>query len=232
MSDEFSTKYSNQSGILDISLYDYLDIAIIGVGSIGSFLAFQLNKLGFTNLVLIDFDVVEEKNVPTQLYCNRDIGNHKVTALKDYLVGNITSYKGRVTETNTISADIACVCVDSLKQRNIIFKSIMNSRKERNIPKLLIDGRMHRLVFEVYTIPLADIRARAGYVLSLEQKEFGGNCTEKGIIQNVSALTACMIEQIRKVVDNKPYKEAIVCDFEQYKFLQSNMPELKTKRKK
>ena len=43
--------YQNQSGILNIDEYDYLKIAIVGTGSIGSFLALALNKLGFKNLI-------------------------------------------------------------------------------------------------------------------------------------------------------------------------------------
>src|SRR5690554_7355564 len=42
----------------------------------------QLAKLGITNITVWDFDVVEEHNVPNQLFGLNDIGKPKVEALK------------------------------------------------------------------------------------------------------------------------------------------------------
>lgn len=212
-------RYRNQAGLIDIESYQYLDIAIIGVGSIGSFLAMALNKLGFKNLILVDSDTVEEHNIPTQFYQSRDIGLHKTLSLKRYLEGNISSYVGRVKEDNMVNADIVFVCVDSLEQRKIILSSILKSVDKYQVPKLLIDGRMHRLVFEVYTVDLQNKKSVKEYQKTLEQEEFSGACTEKGIIQNIFALVAFMVEQLRKVIENKDYSEKIYSDLEMLKFI-------------
>lgn len=61
-------------------------VHIIGCGAIGSTLAFMLAKLGLTNIVLYDEDMVEGKNVANQMYRSIDIGKPKTEALRDLLV--------------------------------------------------------------------------------------------------------------------------------------------------
>ena len=230
MVDIYSTRFRNQTGILDVSLYDYLDLAIVGVGSIGSFLSFSLNKLGFENMVIIDHDVVEEHNVPTQLYSDGNIGQPKTIALSKLLTGNISSYIGKVTSTNKINTDVVFVCVDSFTQRKQILTAILESKKRYDVPKLLIDGRMHRLVFEVYTILLDNKNSVDGYLKSLNQEGFGGACTEKGIIQNTLAVVSVMIEQFRKVLEGDEFNEIVISDFERFKFISTDISTKKNQK--
>jgi len=222
-------RFRNQTGILNVPLYNYLDLAIVGVGSIGSFLALALNKLGFENLVIIDHDIVEEHNVPTQLYLDGHVSKHKTIALSELLTGNISSYVGNVTSTNKINTDVVFVCVDSLQQRKQILNAILKTRKQYDVPKLLIDGRMHRLVFEVYTIILDNKTSVSGYLKSLTQEEYEGPCTEKGIIQNILAVVSVMIEQFRKVLQGDEFNEIVISDFERFKFISTDMPTKKRK---
>lgn len=57
-------------------------IHIVGCGAIGSTLGTLLAKLGLTNIVLWDDDIVEAKNVANQMYRAIDIGQPKTAALK------------------------------------------------------------------------------------------------------------------------------------------------------
>lgn len=232
VTDIYSTRFKNQTGILDVTLYDYIDIAIVGVGSIGSFLALAINKLGFGNLVVIDNDTVEEHNVPTQLYSDGHIGKPKSKSVAEYLTGNISSYVGKVSVGNKINADVVFVCVDSLEQREQILKAILSSHTKYGVPKLLIDGRMHRLVFEVYTILLDNDASVSEYLESLHQEEYGGACTEKGIIQNIFAVVAVMVEQFRKVLEGHEFSEIIASDLERYKFISMDMPDIPKEKPK
>lgn len=216
-----SSVYQNQSGIFNVDEYDYLKIAIIGVGSIGSFLAFALNKLGFSNLILIDDDKIEKHNVPTQFYFSANVGEFKVEALNNYLEGDITTFATKVQASHKIDADVVFICVDSLEQRRIIMNAVLSSYEKTEKPKLVIDGRMHRLVFRVFTIPLNNISFLTEYIKGLDDKEYAGDCTEKGIIQNVFAIVAVMVEQFKKVINGETYSVAIDCDFEKYNFIQS-----------
>lgn len=213
--------YRNQSGIFNIDEYDYLKLAIIGTGSIGSFLALAINKLGFQNLLLIDDDKIEQHNIPTQFYFHNDANEFKVKALEKYLEGNTTTFVTKVKANHRIDADIAFICVDSLEQRKIIMKAVLDSYEKYKKPKLVIDGRMHRLIFRIFTIPLHETELLKNYVEGLIDEEFDGDCTEKGIIQNVFVIVAVMIEQLRKVISGESYSAVINCDFEQYDFLLS-----------
>lgn len=215
--------YRNQSSILNVEDYDYLKIAIIGLGSIGSFLAIALNKLGFKNLILIDDDIIEAHNVTTQFYFKNSIGGTKVNTISQHLTGNISAYNTRVTPLNKIDADIVFICVDTLKQRKFITKSILDSYEEFNKPRLIIDGRMHRLIFQVHTIPIENQELLNKYVESTMEKEFTGACTEKGIIQNVFAVVSMMVEQLKKVLKGEEYYATIHTDFERLMFVTTDL---------
>ena len=58
--------------------------------------------------------------------------------------------------SHKIKADALFMCVDSLAQRKVILKSALDSYARFKKPKVIIDGRMHRLLFRVFTIPLHD----------------------------------------------------------------------------
>lgn len=58
-------------------------ITILGTGSVGSWLAYALTKTGFQDIRIIDFDKVEEPNIPAQFFGLEDIGKLKVDALAE-----------------------------------------------------------------------------------------------------------------------------------------------------
>ena len=60
-----------------------LRLALCGAGALGSNLADNLARQGFTRLRVIDHDRVEEHNVGTQLYGDSDVGVWKVEALRN-----------------------------------------------------------------------------------------------------------------------------------------------------
>lgn len=62
-------------------------VAIIGCGSVGSFLASELVRSGVRRLLLIDPDRVEWPNLTRTVYGHRDVGRMKVEALSDVLRG-------------------------------------------------------------------------------------------------------------------------------------------------
>lgn len=195
---------------------------IIGVGTIGSFLALGLNKMGFKNIILVDDDTVEVHNIPTQFYFFGDVGESKVKSLDNYLEqGEITTYHTKVKSDSIIESDVAFICVDSINQRKLIFNAILDTYKKKGYPKLVIDGRMHGLVFRVFTISMENSSSIKRYVEGLMDKEYEGDCGEKGIIQNVYAVTATMIEQFKKILNGEPYYHTLNCDFQSFSFIKN-----------
>src|ERR671922_2098297 len=60
-------------------------LTLCGAGALGSHLADNLARQGFTQLAVIDRDRVEEHNVSTQLYGESDVGSWKVEVLRQRL---------------------------------------------------------------------------------------------------------------------------------------------------
>ncbi|MCA1792876.1 MAG: sulfur carrier protein ThiS adenylyltransferase ThiF, partial [Desulfobacteraceae bacterium] len=64
-----------------------MKIGIAGAGGIGSNVARHLAQAGVTNLLLVDFDVVETANLDRQFYFTDQAGRPKVECLKQNLLG-------------------------------------------------------------------------------------------------------------------------------------------------
>jgi molybdopterin-synthase adenylyltransferase len=63
-----------------------LRVGVIGAGSVGAVVADALGRMGFEDVLVMDFDRVEEKNLDRLLYATlRDIGRYKVDALAAHL---------------------------------------------------------------------------------------------------------------------------------------------------
>ena len=60
-------------------------VHIIGCGSVGSTVAENLARFGIEDMVLYDFDVVEEHNLVNQMFTKEDVGRLKTEALADYV---------------------------------------------------------------------------------------------------------------------------------------------------
>ncbi len=67
----------------------YKSIVIIGLGSLGGFFAENISRMdGLQSLILIDPDIVEDRNIGRSIYRKNDIGKFKVEALKNIIKHN------------------------------------------------------------------------------------------------------------------------------------------------
>ncbi len=109
-------------------------ISIIGLGSLGGFIARQLyySVIDFNNLILIDFDKVNKKNLNNSIYEKGDIGKFKTSALFQKLIyaGNrkkiitITDqYVGNNINFSNSDLVIDCRDIFSGYDENISFKT-------------------------------------------------------------------------------------------------------------
>ena len=62
-----------------------IKICVCGAGAIGSNLVNNFLRQGINNITVIDMDRVEAKNIATQVYTLRDVGQKKVSALKSLM---------------------------------------------------------------------------------------------------------------------------------------------------
>lgn len=136
-------------------------IHIIGVGAVGSRVAEMVVRLGFDNIHVYDFDIVEEVNVTNQLYTVPDIGLPKTEAIQRHLKEinpHVTlTLHGRYEEQPLNG--IVFLSVDSIETRRTITK---NNLKNLEID-LMIDMRMRLTDGQIYT---------ARWISGLEAKTF------------------------------------------------------------
>jgi len=181
-----SEKYSRQIGIINPKKLK-TPITIVGVGSVGSWTALALAKIGCRNIKVIDFDTVEDVNTATQLYSEKDIGEPKVVAL----AGHISELTGvsivvrfsrwEELEDEERISPIIIVAVDSMEARQMIWEDIrINPDVE-----FLIDGRMGGELIRLFTIPLESESAIEYYKAKLTPKEVEPiPCSERAVAFN------------------------------------------------
>jgi hypothetical protein len=116
-------------------LYGYLTpdtnlkFNIIGCGAIGSTIAENLIRLGYTKFTLFDFDIVSPHNITNQNFISEDIGKNKTESLKNYLLqinpeADII-VKEKYTKQNL--SGVVILAVDNIETRkNIITTNLGN----------------------------------------------------------------------------------------------------------
>ena len=100
-------------------------ITVIGAGATGSFTTLALAKMGFSDIVVYDEDIIEEHNFPNQLFPIDTKGQNKAEALK----GIVLQYTGEKIVafpnfyTNQPLEGIVIVALDSMDGRKSVFEN-------------------------------------------------------------------------------------------------------------
>ena len=104
-------------------------VVVIGCGAVGSHVALMAAKMGFTNFVLYDKDVVEEHNLPNQTYEVSHVGMNKVEALTEVLQRfnpevSVESHIEFLTEANASALrGFVVISTDNMESRKLIIKA-------------------------------------------------------------------------------------------------------------
>lgn len=131
--------------------YEDKRVAVIGAGTIGSWLAHILARMQVA-MTLYDHDTVEEHNLATQTYGAADIGKPKVAAVLEQLAAIQPEHKHLAVAEQfaindaTVTYDIIVSAVDSLDARRSIAQMLIDA----GIPTPVVDGRVGREQVEVY----------------------------------------------------------------------------------
>jgi sulfur carrier protein ThiS adenylyltransferase len=189
-------RYSRQKDIISLEKLESLNISIIGVGAIGRNVALMLTSIGANKITLIDFDTVEESNIASQGYLERDIGSTKVEATKRSCKEinsevNITCINDKFKRSLGID-DVVFLCVDSITTRKFIWETIKDN------VQFFVDGRMSAEVFRILTVDNALSKSYYPTTLFTEAEAFGGSCTAKSTIYCASTAASQMISSFTK----------------------------------
>ncbi|MCX6966197.1 MAG: sulfur carrier protein ThiS adenylyltransferase ThiF [Verrucomicrobia bacterium] len=113
-------------------------IGIAGAGGLGSNIAVALVRSGFKYLEIVDFDVVEAKNLNRQFYFLDEVGRSKVEVLAERLRSinpdvEIVTHQTRLTPTNIgchfESAECLCEAFDGPQAKQMFLEAFLGSRK-------------------------------------------------------------------------------------------------------
>lgn len=153
-----AVSYGRQTDILDPFDAQATHVTICGLGTVGSHAAVELARMGVGSLHLIDGDVVESHNLPSQAFEVTDLGRPKTEALIDRV--NAVSDRIEITETNAMLSGgesfadgPVIMAVDSMDARKAILD--MSIAYRPNHP-LVIDGRMGGKTLQLFAFDPSD----------------------------------------------------------------------------
>ena len=150
---------------------------IVGVGSIGSGVADGLARSGIGRLNLVDYDRLEQRNLPRHRLSDRDLGRYKVNALKDHLdcrdgAPSVTAFQLDVISGTDVlrplvaSSEIVVCAADGVAARRVCNHVSRRARKPLVLAAVLEDGAFGEVM---------RVRSRTGCLLCLrlQQDELG-----------------------------------------------------------
>lgn len=192
-----------------------VEIVIGGAGGIGSWLSFFLTRAGF-NVTVYDFDTVEEHNLGGQLFFAHDIGQLKVTALKNVITEfNDTNFnfkgvnQGIVFNTymyHNYSAPLVIYvsAFDNMEARTDFFNLFIRQTNDR--VKWFVDGRLLMEQMRIYCIRKSNKSAINDYMehhLFLDSDVEDLPCTMKQVSHGAAMIATHMTGFITNIVSNE-----------------------------
>jgi len=110
------------------------EVAVAGLGGIGSNVAVSLARSGIGHIHLVDFDTVDLTNLNRQAYTIEHLGRLKTEALKELLLTinpylNITTETVKVTEKNAVEIfggyEIVCEAFDNPDNKATLVNTLL-----------------------------------------------------------------------------------------------------------
>ena len=130
-------------------------VVIVGVGALGSHLALLLRNVD-ADLVLVDFDRVEAKNVQAQFHTKMGLGKNKAAALQQTLKGlfgrDVTAIPHRLGAENVATllggAALVVDCLDNAPSRQLVQDHVRAHGIACLHGALAADGQFGRVIWD------------------------------------------------------------------------------------
>lgn len=190
-------------------------VSIIGCGSIGSYAALTLAKMGVQSFHLFDADIVGEENIGCQNFGWKHLGKLKVEALKEVILANtpvkpenIYCHPVFVTLDTRLPKIITIIGVDSMTARHIIWEKLKNK-----VP-LIVDGRIGGQIIRVFNvIPTEEYALYYEKYLVSEEQALELPCTQRNVAYVANFVQAIIGRAIRNFIVNGRVEKEIGIDF-------------------
>ena len=208
MNDE---RYSRQSALVPTEKLAQRKVTVIGVGAIGRQVALQLAAMGVQHLQLVDNDNVEESNIASQGYKEKDIGLHKVecTGLDCIAINSemkIGVYPKKFDSEMKVYETVFC-CVHDITTRKEIWEDVSSrwfTAGEVHKNDFFCDGRMAAESLRIITAYDAESRKHYPTTLFSQEQAFRGSCTAKSTIYSANVISGMMVAQFAKYLRDAP----------------------------
>ena len=214
--------YKRQSNLVKPDQLNF-PILLIGCGGTGSWTGLALAKMGCKKIIVVDFDLVESHNIPSQAY-----SNYSVSCKKSYELVSSYMYKNTETKHASFSAldmtfedfFIACankslpvvICaIDSMDERIKLWDII----KKRNDVELFLDPRIGGELLRMYAVDPLDNKAVAFYESQLysSSKADPLPCGSRQIIYTTMFTGALIANYVKKYAKKEPIRAETIMDF-------------------
>lgn len=190
----------------------------IGVGCTGSSGVRIAGKLGFENIKVTDFDIVEEHNLPNQYYRFKDVGKPKVDALKEIMQEfagiDIIAENCKIDDKYTFDMSmnhIYIFCVDSMKVRRMMYELL------KDLPMgWIVDTRMDGEDYSIMTCDLSSKEEKEWYATTLKGKSANTSCGAKSVIYTVDHIGIDTVKILKAIDTDKPVPKLMLVDEKTY----------------
>ena len=178
-----------------------MDVSVVGLGTLGSWTALALSKMGLPLMSIWDDDTVEEVNVGLQAYNIRDSGSPKAEMLGAELERNATAvdYHDK-WEGQTLNTRFIVSAVDDWDVRQDIFQHAPGRRS-----RYLIDLRSGKESLLIYTVNLQDKAAREAYLQSFEVTPYDLDCRSQGVVYVGMRAGTEVAATVAAILRGRPY---------------------------
>lgn len=216
-------------------------VTLVGVGGVGSPTAFALAKMGIPNLMLIDPDVVDQHNIPNQVFENDGIGQPKVQALAASLgafmpTTQFTLSTARITEDGWIDdrregeeyfdtpdklSGVVISGLDSMEARTNLWHKCV--RYNLNVP-LYLDARLDQENIVIYAVNPINMQEVKGYEATLytDDEAKQTSCTRQSIMDVGFAVGALLARATRRHLAGEEVDRVTYYDHQRLSFMTGN----------
>jgi len=201
--------YKRQTNFVKPEHLDF-SILLIGCGGTGSWALLALQKMGCTNLSVIDFDKVEAHNIPSQAFKQEDIGILKTHALPGSYIKFDETFEDYFKEYFRESTVVICA-IDSMDERIKLWDII----KKRDDVELFLDPRIGGELLRMYAVDPLDNKAVAFYESQLypSSKADPLPCGSRQIVYTTMFTGALIANYVKKYAKKEPIKAETIMDF-------------------
>ena len=181
-------------------------ITVVGAGAVGSWSVFALAKMGFDNIRVIDYDIIEIENMAGQLFGVGHIGLPKVDALAKI----VSDFTGSVLETvnGRYQGEAYPGIVVSAVDRMDVRKAIWEAHRDRGFAtKMVIDPRMGSETAMLLAMNPNDPRDVESYEKTLytDDKASHEPCTRKATTYCAIMLSGLVAKCVKDVAAKVSY---------------------------